>query len=119
MAILSCGDKTEACKEFDSSFVHVVYFWLNNPNSSEDRTAFENSLQKFLDNSEFAKTNFIGTPPLSTREVVDDSFTYCLIVTFESAEAQDKYQEEPAHLQFIEESSPLWERVVVYDAFGE
>lgn len=105
-------------KEFDSNFAHTVYFWLANPDSQEDRTSFEVSLQKFLDNSDYAKTSFIGVPPRASRDVVDGSFTYSLIVTFESAEAQKNYQDEAAHKFFIEESSKLWTKVVVYDSKG-
>lgn len=110
------GSQADQNTEFDPNYAHVVYFWLKNPDSEQDRTTFETSLRKFLDNSQFAKTNFIGTPPKATRDVVDDSFTYNLIVSFESAEAQEEYQKEEAHLQFIEESKHLWTRVVVYDA---
>lgn len=105
-------------KEFDPAFAHSVYFWFNDPDSEEDRTRFEQALDKFLENSEYAKTNFLGTPPKAIRDVVDDSFTYNLIVTFESAEAQQAYQEENAHLVFIEECKDLWKKVVVYDALG-
>ncbi|MEM1336779.1 MAG: Dabb family protein [Bacteroidota bacterium] len=104
--------------EFDSTFAHSVYFWLKQPESVEDRAQFEAALQKFLDTSKYAKTNFLGIPPKAVREVVDDSFTYNLIVTFESAAAQQAYQEEKAHLVFIEECKDLWQRVVVYDALG-
>jgi hypothetical protein len=79
---------------------------------------FETSLKKFLKDSKYAKTNFIGTPPKATRAVVDGSFTYSLIVTFESAEAQEGYQKEEAHLTFIEECKDLWEKVIVYDSNG-
>jgi hypothetical protein len=48
--------------------------------------------------------------------VVDGSFTYSLIVTFESAEAQQNYQDEAPHKLFIEESSKLWTKVIVYDS---
>ena len=113
----SCQDK-QPMENFDSAFVHTVFFWLNNPDSDTDRSKFEASLGKFLKNSDFAKTNFIGTPPAASRDVVDGSFTYSLVVTFESAEAQQKYQEEPAHLLFIEESSSLWNKVIVYDSMG-
>ena len=41
-------------KTFDSNFVHVVYFWLNNPDSDEDRAIFERELKSFLDKSQFA-----------------------------------------------------------------
>jgi hypothetical protein len=107
---------TQDMKEFDPHFAHTVYFWLKNPDSQEDRAAFEKSLGTFLDNSAYAKTKFIGTPPQASRDVVDGSFTYSLIVTFESAEAQQKYQVEPPHKKFVEESEELWEKVIVYDS---
>ena len=105
-------------REFDPNFAHTVYFWFKNPDSQEDRKTFETSLQKFLDESAYAKTSFIGRPPKASRDVVDGSFTYSLIVTFESAEAQQKYQDEAPHKVFIEESSHLWSKVIVYDSKG-
>ncbi len=104
--------------DFDKNFTHVVYFYLNNPENLEDRSAFENSLKKFLDNSLYAKTKFIGIPAETPRNVVDNSYTYSLILSFPSKEIQDKYQEEPAHLVFIKESSHLWKKVQVFDSVG-
>jgi len=103
-------------REFDPAYTHTVYFWLKDPHSQEDQTAFENSLQKFLNASQYAKTKFIGRPPKASRDVVDGSFTYSLIVTFDSAEAQQNYQEEEAHLLFVKESEHLWVKVIVYDS---
>lgn len=108
----------DSMKTFDPAFAHTVYFWFKEPNNQADRAKFESSLKTFLKNSKFAKTNFIGTPPAATREVVDGSFTYSLIVTFESAEAQEGYQNEQPHLTFIEECKHMWEKVIVYDSFG-
>jgi hypothetical protein len=113
----SCN-QNNTMKTFNPAFAHTVYFWLENPDSQEDRKAFETSLQKFLDNSGYAKTKFIGKPPKASRDVVDGSFTYSLIVTFESAEAQQNYQDEAPHKLFIEESSKLWTKVIVYDSKG-
>jgi len=48
--------------------------------------------------------------------VVDGSFKYSLIVTFESAQAQQNYQDEAPHKLFIAESSKLWSKVIVYDS---
>ena len=110
--------KNSPMNTFDSNFAHTVYFWLKNPDSYEDRKAFETSLKKFLDNSAYAKTNYIGTPPSASRDVVDGSFTYALIVTFESAEAQQNYQDEAPHKLFIKESEHLWNKVIVYDSNG-
>jgi hypothetical protein len=112
------AQKEKTMKNFDANFAHTVYFWLKSPDNNADCKAFEVALQKFLDHSQFAKTKFIGKPPKASRAVVDGSFTYSLIVTFESEEAQEAYQKEPPHLVFVEEASPLWEKVVVYDSKG-
>jgi len=102
--------------DFDPNFVHSVYFWLKNPDKLADRQDFETALKKLLTKSKYTKTNYIGTAPKAIRDVVDDSFTYKMIVTFESAEDQELYQTEDVHLQFIEEANHLWGKVVVYDA---
>ena len=115
---MATAQTQDSMKTFDPAFAHTVYFWFNEPDNQADRDLFEASLKKFLDSSKYAKTNFIGTPPKATREVVDGSFTYSLIVTFESAEAQEGYQKEQAHLTFIDECKHLWKKVVVYDSFG-
>jgi hypothetical protein len=118
VSLTAPAQNKENMNEFDSNFAHTVYFWLENPDSKEDCKAFETSLQKFLDNSAYAKTKFIGKPPRASRDVVDGSFTYSLIVSFESAEAQQNYQDEAPHKLFIEESSKLWTKVIVYDSQG-
>lgn len=120
MGIISLGSaqSTQDKSTFNHSFTHAVYFWLKNPQDQSDRDAFEKSLKTLLDKSKYAKTNFIGTPPKAVRNVVDDSFTYALFLTFESAKAQEAYQTEEVHLAFIEESNHLWEKVMVYDAIG-
>ena len=119
VTITAFGQESKTEPEFDPAFVHSVYFWLHNPDSESDRAAFEKAIHTLLANSMYTKTNFLGTPPKSTREVVDDTFTYNLLVTFETAEAQEAYQVEAAHLAFIEEAQSLWKKVVVYDAEGE
>lgn len=113
--MFSCKKESDT---FDKNFVHTVYIWLKNPQNQEDRKSFEESLDKFLKASKYAKTNFVGTPAGTDREVVDNSYTYSIVVTFSSKEEQDLYQSEKAHLMFIEESSPLWNKVQIYDSVG-
>lgn len=105
-------------QDFDPNYVHTVFFWMKEPGNEVANKKFEVSLRKFLDHSLYAKTQFIGRPPKATRSVVDDSFTYSLVLSFESAEAQENYQKEAAHVVFIEESQNLWEKVVVFDSIG-
>ena len=97
-------------------FKHTVFFWLKNPEKKADREAFEKSLKKFIDNSEFVQSKHLGIPAKTNREVVDNTYTYCLQVTFKSKKEHDKYQAEKAHKTFIEESMALWEKVIVYDS---
>ena len=116
--LMAMSQNNKQMNEFDPNFAHVVYFWFKNPDNTADRAKFEKSLHTFLQNSKYAKTNFVGTSPKAVRDVVDDSFTYNLIVTFDSAKAQAAYQDEEAHHIFIEECKDLWEKVIVYDANG-
>lgn len=97
-------------------FVHSVYFWLNNPESKQEREAFEKHLTKFINASKYVKTKHIGTKASSPRDVVDSSYDYCLIVTFANKEEQDKYQSEDVHLTFVKDAAYLWKDVVVYDS---
>ena len=118
VAITCFGQNKNNMRDLNPNFVHTVFFWLKNPDNQSDREQFKTSLEKFLNNSLYAKTKFIGTPPKSTRDVVDGSFTFSMTVSFDSTESQAKYQTEPAHLVFIEESSELWTKVIVYDSQG-
>lgn len=97
-------------------FTHSVYFWLKNPDSPIDRQNFEQSITNFIDNSAYVLTKYLGTPAQTPRTVVDNSWTYCLIVTFEDKEAHDLYQSEPVHRTFVTESEHLWEKVQIYDS---
>lgn len=99
-------------------FVHTVLFWLKNPDNQSDRQKFEASLKKFIDASQYVVSKHLGTPANTPREVVDNSYTYCMVLTFKSKEDQDKYQVEPVHLTFIEESKDLWEKVTVFDSIN-
>ncbi|MCA6074688.1 VOC family protein [Fulvivirga sedimenti] len=98
-------------------FVHSVYFWLKNPDSESDKKEFLASLEKFIQSSKYITSYHIAPPAGTPREVVDNSYTFNLVATFESAELQDLYQKEDVHLTFIEEASHLWERVQIYDSY--
>lgn len=104
-------------KPMENKFVHAVYFWLKEPENAESQQAFETALSKLMKNSKYVNTYHTGKPAReATRGVVDASFTYSLLVTFDSAEDEANYQVEEAHLTFLEEAKELWEKVVVYDS---
>lgn len=101
-----------------TKFVHIVFFWLKD-DTAETSQAFEASLKKFINSSAHVKYMHIGKPAGTPRDVVDNSYSYSLIATFNSKEEQDQYQQEQVHLDFIEEANQYWDRVQVYDSIME
>ena len=103
-------------KEIEGKCAHSVFFWLKDPKNENVRDRFKTSLEKFIENSQYVKSMHIGTPAQTNRPVIDNSYTYSLIVTFPSKEEHDEYQQEEVHQIFIEEAKELWEKVLVYDS---
>jgi Stress responsive A/B Barrel Domain len=96
-------------------FIHHVYFWLNNPDSTEDLRKLLEGLQK-LSKVKTIKMFHIGKPAGTSRDVIDSSYSVSWLLTFNNRADQDSYQTDPIHLKFIEECKHLWKKVVVYDS---
>lgn len=102
--------------QIKGDFAHTVLIWLKEPENQEHRQKIEDGLNKLSAESEFIKSVHFGTPAGTDRPIVDNSYTYCYIVTFENAEAQDQYQVEPVHQEFLQNCKDLWSKVLIYDA---
>ena len=100
----------------DGSFVHVVYFWMKNPNVTEEKQAFTKNLKSFLDQVDVIRSYHIGEPANTPRAVVDNSYSFALIVTFDDVSKHDIYQEHAAHKKFIADTQHLWSKVRIYDS---
>jgi hypothetical protein len=98
------------------SFIHMVFFWMKEPDNRNHQAKFEASLSKFITGSPQVISSHIGKPAGTDREVVDNSYQYCLAVTFATEADHNIYQEDPAHHAFIEECKELWTHVQVYDS---
>lgn len=96
-------------------FIHHVYFWLNNPDGTEDLKKLIEGLQK-LSKVKTIKMFHIGKPAGTSRDVIDASYSVSWLLTFDNRADQDSYQTDPIHLKFIEECKHLWKKVVVYDS---
>lgn len=95
-------------------FIHTVYFYLKEGVSESERKEFHQGV------AELTKCNtildaYIGPPAGTPREVVDNTYDYCLQVFFKDKEAHDAYQDDPEHHHFIDQYKHLWERVQIYD----
>src|SRR5690606_18256534 len=63
------------------------------------------------------KSLHYGAPaPSNDRDVVDNSFTYNLLVYFKNMDDLNVYETHPIHLAAIEKYSKNWTKVVVYDS---
>lgn len=96
------------------NFVHTVFFWLTEDCNAEERAEFEKGLSR-LGKAESIGKFHMGVPSYSNRDVVDDSYDYAWIVHFTDRKAEESYQKDSLHLEFIENYSQLWEKVIVYD----
>ena len=116
LALASPGKaKVRMTEESEGSFMHVVFFWLVD-DSEETHKNFMSELRKFIDKVDLIKTKHIGAPADTDREVIDSTWTYSLILSFDSKKEQDLYQEHQLHKNFIENASSLWKKVQVYDS---
>ena len=96
-------------------FVHHVFFWLKNPNSSEEKSQLELGLRS-LEKIDLIRTFHVGTPASTNRPVIERSYAFSLLMIFDSLEDQEEYQTHPIHEKFVKENSSLWSKVVVYDS---
>lgn len=102
-------------KEMKNIFVHHVFFWLNNPSSTEDRNKLVEGLIK-LSAVKTIRDFHIGKPADTNREVIERGYAVSWLLHFDNAADQASYQTDPVHLQFIEECKHLWSKVIVYDS---
>ena len=98
----------------EDGFIHHVYFWLKSPESREDYNQLVNGLKKLSSVTTIVSFH-IGKPAATDRGVIDATYSLSWLLLFKNKEDQDSYQTDPAHLQFIDQCSHLWSKVVVYD----
>ncbi len=95
-------------------YIHMVYFWLNDGVTEEQRLQFHDGVAE-LTKCRTILDAFIGPPAMTPREVVDNSYDYALLVHFANKSDHDAYQNDPDHHRFIDTFKDLWARVQVYD----
>ena len=99
--------------------VHNVFFTL--------KEGTPQNIQKLIDACfHYLKDHpgvvYFGAGPLVAeleRPVNDRDFHVALCVVFRSKQDHDVYQTAPAHLKFIEENKPTWDKVRVFDNYSK
>ena len=111
----------QACKKENelpelSGIVHYVLFWLRDDLTEEEEERFPDFFEE-LKRIPGIKSLSYGRPAATNpRPVVDNSFSYNLIVTFDSLKDVGVYENHPIHLEAIKNFSHLWTKVVVHDS---
>jgi hypothetical protein len=98
---------------------HNVYFSLKD-SSPAARERLVAACQKYLSNH--PGTVFFAAGVLAEalkREVNDRDFDVGLHIVFTDQDAHDRYQDAPAHHQFVAENKDGWKKVRVFDSVVE
>ncbi len=96
-------------------FVHHVFFWLKPDLSTADIQRFEETV-KTLPSISHVKIGDVGKPAETNRPIIERSYSYSLLLAFESEAIHDQYQVDPIHLKFVDTCSSLWDKVLIYDS---
>jgi hypothetical protein len=115
LTVLSSCTSTKLPRPISGDFAHIVLFWLEGQSEAAKAT-FRKDMEDFIQSSAYAQSMHIGTPAGTDRAVVDNSYDFCLIVTFASKTEHDRYQTEQVHLDFIEKTKGLWSKLQIYDS---
>lgn len=98
------------------SIAHYVLFWLKESLSEKEKKDFTQFFEE-LKKVPTIKSLHYGSPAKTTqRDVVDNSFSYNLLVYFDNMEDLVVYETHPIHLEAIEKYSKYWSKVVVHDS---
>jgi len=119
-AVLSAGTAVAAMPftpaENKKPLAHHVFFWLKNPDSTEDRDKLVEGL-KALGKIPTIREIHIGVlASTEKRDVVDTSWQVSELMFFSDLAGQATYQTHPIHLDFVKNYSHLWSKVIVYDS---
>jgi len=97
---------------------HHVFFWLKDPSSAADRDKLVEGL-KTLSGIPIIRELHVGViASTEKRDVVDTSWQVSELMFFDNVADQAAYQQHPIHLDFVNNYSHLWTKVVVYDVMN-
>ncbi len=99
-------------------FVHAVYCWLRPDLAPAERETFAAGLRSLCAIGAVRHGHY-GVPAATDRPIIDRSYSYALVLSFDDERAHDAYQVHPDHDAFRERCGGLWERVLIYDSVGE
>ncbi len=98
-------------------FIHHVYFWLKNTDNNADYEQLRLGIDSLLTIKPHVLAH-MGISATTNRNVIDVTYTFSLLMIFDTAEDEAAYQSHPTHDIFRNNYSHLWSKVVVYDSIN-
>lgn len=99
----------------ESSVMHVVFVWLNEPGNAAHRRQVIRASRSFTDIDGVLEVR-VGEPVASDRPVVDDSFDVGIYLRFATIDDMRSYLTDEKHQAALRDVlRPLAERYLVYD----
>lgn len=95
---------------------HYVLFWLKKGLSEKEIADFAGFFEELRKVPNIKSLHYGRAANSTPRDVVDNSFTYNLLVYFDTLDDLETYGTHPIHLKAIEQYSHNWEKVVVHDS---
>lgn len=99
--------------QLQNVFIHHVFFWLKE-NNEQNRNRLIDGLKK-LSSVTTIRQFQIGVPADTNRDVIENSYSVSWTLFFDTPQQQERYQENPMHLDFVKTCSSLWDKVIVFD----
>lgn len=99
-----------------ATIAHYVLFWLKEGLSDKEVKDFAGFFEELRKVPNVKSLHYGPAAKSKPRDVVDNSFTYNLLVYFDTLDDLEIYGTHPIHLQAIEKYSKYWTKVVVHDS---
>lgn len=110
------NEETNDTMENKEVIAHYVLFWLNDGLSEQEINDFANFFESLKPIPSIKSLHYGRAAKTNPRDVVDNSFTYNLLVYCDTMEDINTYETHPIHLAAIEKYSKFWKKVVVHDS---
>ena len=95
-------------------FTHLVFIWLKEGTPAADKDSLLHDCREML--KEIPSLHLsAGTPAMTPREVVDNSYDVGLCTIFKDKAGHEAYQVHPAHKAFVAKHKQHWAKVIIYD----
>jgi len=106
-------DEITPAKQF---YNHYLLFWLKKDLTAQEVANFPQFFEE-LGKLPYLKSIHYGEPANSSpRKVLDNSFSYNVVMTFDSLEDLETYGKLPKHLEIVKKYSVYWDKMQVHDS---